>query len=156
MSTAVESPAIGDDARVRPLNLLFVLTDQWRFSAFGHGSDEIVRTPHIDDLAASGVLCTSGYSANPLCTPNRASILTGRYAHQHGLTTNDLMLPPQEVCWPQSFRDSGYATHYIGKWHIDGPEKPGFVPPGWRRRGFDTFEGFNRGHFYHRQSGYTD
>ena len=72
------------------------------------------------------------------------------------MINNNLMLPPDEVCWPEVFQDAGYATHYVGKWHMDGPEKPGFVPPGWRRRGFETFEGFNRGHNYHSEWGFDN
>lgn len=137
-------------------NLLFVLSDQWRFSSFGHSSDEIVRTPHIDRLAAEGVNFERAFAANPVCTPNRSCLLTGRHSHQHGMLTNNLMLPPSEICWPEMFADAGYATHYVGKWHMDGPAKPGFVPPGWRRRGLQTFEGFNRGHVYHKQWGFDN
>ncbi len=142
--------------RPKPTNLLFVLADQWRGSAFGFGSDEVVRTPHLDSLAASGANWRRAYAANPVCTPNRACILTSRYSHQTGMTANDIQLPPDEVCWPQIYRDEGYATMYIGKWHLDGPPKPGFVPPGWRRRGFTEFEGFNRGHIYHKAWGFDD
>ena len=66
---------------------------------------------------------------------------------------NDLQLPPGEVCWPELFQEAGRATHYVGKWRLDGPDKLGFVPFGWRRRGFATFEGFNRGHVYHELGG---
>ncbi|MFG0334243.1 MAG: sulfatase [Maioricimonas sp. JB049] len=146
----------GDDPSGRGPNLLFILADQWRGSALGVGSDEVVRTPHIDRLTEQGTHFPRAYAANPVCTPNRSCLLTGRYSHQTGMITNNLMLPPEEVCWPEVFRDAGYATHYIGKWHMDGNEKPGFVPPGWRRRGFETFEGFNRGHVYHRPWGFDD
>ena len=137
-------------------NLLFVLADQWRASAFGFGSDAAVRTPNIDRLARQGASWQRAYAANPVCTPNRACILTGRYSHQTGMIQNNLQLPPREVCWPQLFREAGYATHYVGKWHLDGPPKPGYVPPGWRRRGFQRFEGFNRGHVYHEPWGFDD
>ncbi len=139
-----------------PPNLLFVLADQWRGSAFGFGSDLVVRTPHFDRLAQQGANWRRAYAANPVCTPNRACILTGRYSHQTGMIRNSLQLPPGEVCWPESLRDAGYSTHYVGKWHLDGPAKPGFVPPGWQRRGFQTFEGFNRGHVYHEPWGFDD
>jgi arylsulfatase A-like enzyme len=129
-------------------NVLFVLADQWRFSAFGHGGDPVVRTPNFDRLAEQGARFTRAYSGNPVCTPNRSCILTGRYAHQHGMIYNNIMLPPRERSIAEVFSEAGYTTHYIGKWHMDGEEKPGFVPPGWRRRGFRTFEGFNRGHYY--------
>lgn len=139
-----------------PPNLLFVLADQWRSSAFGFGSDGVVRTPHFDRLARQGANWSRAYAANPVCSPNRACILTGRFSHQTGMVRNDLQLPPSEVCWPEAFREAGYATHYVGKWHLDGEPKPGFVPAGWRRRGFQTFEGFNRGHVYHSPWGFDD
>ena len=134
-------------ARDRP-NVLFILADQWRWSAFQHAGDPNVRTPNFDRLAAQGALFTRTYAANPVCTPNRSSILTGRFPHQHRMTINSIMLPPSERCLAEPFEQAGYATHYVGKWHMDGPDKPGFVPRGWRRRGFRTFEGFNRGHRY--------
>ncbi|MCA9083925.1 MAG: sulfatase [Planctomycetaceae bacterium] len=137
-------------------NVLFILTDQWRFSAFGHSTDQVVRTPNIDRLGAEGTICTRAYACNPVCTPNRSCLLTGRYSHQTGMIQNNLMLPPSEVCWPQLLASAGYDTHYIGKWHLDGQAKPGYVPPGWRRRGFRTFQGFNRGHIYHKPWGFED
>ena len=136
-------------------NLLFILCDQWRASAVSW-EDEQLRTPNLEALAKDGVVFNRAYAANPVCTPNRSCILTGRHSHQHGMITNSLMLPPAEKCWPEVFKDAGYATHYIGKWHMDGEPKPGFVPPGWRRRGFETFEGFNRGHIYHRHWGFDN
>lgn len=134
-------------AQQRP-NVLFVLADQWRWSAFHHAGDPNVRTPNFDRLAAGGAVFTRAYAANPVCTPNRSCIMTGRFSHQHGMTVNNLMLPPAERSMAEPFEQAGYATHYIGKWHMDGPDRPGFVPRGWRRRGFRTFEGFNRGHWY--------
>ncbi len=135
-------------------NVLFILADQWRFSAFTHAHDPNVRTPNFDRLAQQGMHFARTYAANPVCTPNRSCILTGRYSHQHGMVHNNIMLPPSERPMPQVFLDAGYATHYIGKWHMDGEPKPGFVPPGWRRRGIQTFEGFNRGHYYPKGAQY--
>ncbi|MFQ5730487.1 MAG: sulfatase [Planctomycetaceae bacterium] len=156
MTAAHDAPADSVATDNRPPNLIFVLADQWRFSAFGHGTDEGVRTPHIDALAKSGARFTRAYACNPVCTPNRSVILTGRYTHQTGMIKNNLMIPPSETCMAEVLKKSGYATHYIGKYHLDGPAKPGFVPPGWRRRGFDTFEGFNRGHFYHASKTFSN
>lgn len=155
-TTALAAAAAQSANGAEKPNVLFVLADQWRSTAFGFGSDAIVRTPHIDRLARQGASCTRAYAANPVCTPNRTCILTGRYSHQTGMIKNDIQMPPSERCWPEAFADAGYATHYIGKWHLDGPPKPGFVPPGWRRRGFQTFEGFNRGHVYHETWGFED
>lgn len=156
LASAVAAANHGHGQESQQPNLLFVLADQWRSSAFGFGSDAVVRTPNLDRLARQGANWRRAYAANPVCTPNRACILTGRYSHQTGMIRNDLQLPPSEVCWPRIFRDAGYATQYVGKWHLDGPPKPGYVPPGWRRRGFHRFEGFNRGHVYHEPWGFDD
>ena len=145
--------AAGASANAQP-NVLLVLADQWRFSAFSHETDPLVQTPNMDRLAASGARFLRMHATNPVCTPNRSCILTSRFCHQHTMVHNSIMLPPRERCLAETFVGAGYATHYIGKWHMDGPEKPGFVPPGWRRRGFTTFEGFNRGHYYPRGAQY--
>ncbi len=145
---AAASPLGAAPAPQNRTNVLFILADQWRWSAFAHAGDPNVRTPHFDRLAREGARFARTYAANPVCTPNRSCILTSRYSHQHGMIHNNLMLPPPERCLPRPFADAGYATHYIGKWHMDGEPRPGFVPPGWRRRGIQTFEGFNRGHWY--------
>jgi len=137
----------------KPTNVLFILADQWRFCALGHGPhhDRVVRTPNLDRLAKEGASWTRCYATHPVCTPNRSSIITGRWPWQTGMNSNDLMLPPSERCIGHEFTEAGYACHYIGKWHMDGEGKfngEGYVPPGWRRRGFATFQGFNRGHNY--------
>lgn len=131
-------------------NVLFVLVDQWRFSAFSHGeiNDALVQTPNLDAFAAEGLRWRKAYATQPVCTPERATLMTGRYPHQTGMTHNDLMLPPGNRCLAEIFTEAGYTTHYIGKTHIDGGAKPGFIPHGWRRRGFTTYEGYNRGHDY--------
>jgi arylsulfatase A-like enzyme len=131
-------------------NLLFVLVDQWRFCAFSHGevNDTLVQTPNLDAFASEGLRWRKAYSTQPVCTPERATIMTGRYPHQTGMTHNDLMIPPGNRCLAEVFAEAGYATHYIGKSHFDGSAKPGFIPAGWRRRGFTTYEGYNRGHEY--------
>ena len=67
-----------------PYNLLFVMADQWRFSALGGRPDSPVATPNIDRLAAEGLLCKRAYVANPVCAPSRGSIMTGRFPHEHG------------------------------------------------------------------------
>ncbi len=143
---------------VRQPNVLFVLADQWRDCSFSHGDnrDALVQTPNLDRLTERGVRWSRCYSAHPLCTPNRSAIITGRLPHETGMIHNNLMLPPTERCIAHTFAQAGYRTHYIGKWHMDGEAKPGFVPPGWRRRGFETFEGFNRGHFYYDSPTFTN
>jgi len=139
-------------------NVLFVLVDQWRYCSLSHSNhrDQLVQTPNLDVLAQQGVHWSRCYSAHPLCTPNRAAIITGRFPHETGMIENNLMLPPDERCIADVFGEAGYKTHYIGKWHMDGEAKPGFVPQNWRRRGFQTFVGFNRGHYYYDSPTFTD
>ena len=139
--------------RARP-NLLFLLADQWRRQALSCHDNPVVRTPHLDRLASEGVDFRRCYATNPVCSPARATLQTGRYSHQTGFVTNNLYVD-EEVCLAQCFRDAGYATGYIGKWHLDGSARPGFVPPA-RRLGYDYFAGFNRGHVYHEPVYFSD
>ncbi|VGO18171.1 sulfatase family protein [Pontiella sulfatireligans] len=142
-------------------NVLFVLVDQWRFSAFSHGevNDALVQTPNIDNFVAEGLRWRKAYATSPVCTPERAVLMTGLYPHQTGMTHNDLMIPPGNRCFAEVFQQAGYATHYIGKTHYDGEGRydtvdaegntgwlPGDPSRRWRRRGFTTYQGFNRGH----------
>ena len=134
-------------------NVLFVLVDQWRFCSLSHGAhrDRLVKTPNLDKVAKEGAHWSRCYAAQPVCTPNRSAIMTGRFPHETGMYQNDLMLPPTERCIAHGFTETGYNCHYIGKWHMNGGGKTwpnGFVPKDWHRRGFTTFEGFNRGHNY--------
>lgn len=134
-------------------NVLFILVDQWRHCSLSHGlnHDKLVQTPNLDKVARDGAHWASCYAAHPVCTPNRSTIITGRWPWQTGMNANDLMLPPWERCIADEFTEAGYNCHYIGKWHMNGAGKEypdGYVPQDWHRRGFTTFEGFNRGHVY--------
>jgi arylsulfatase A-like enzyme len=110
-------------------NVLFILCDDIRPWAVGCYGSEHVRTPHIDALAAAGVRFAKGFCTTSLCSPSRASILTGLYAHRHGVRDNFTELPEQLPHWPARLREQGYATAYLGKWHMgennDAP-RPGF------------------------------
>ena len=138
----------------QPPNVLLIMADQWRGSAlnFGPHHDADVQTPHLESLASQGIHFTRCYATDPVCTPNRATLITGRYPSQTLMTKNDIMLPPDIPCVADVFKDAGYRTYYCGKWHMDGSAKPGYVPQSWRRRGYEMFEGFNRGHEYFNTS----
>lgn len=145
--------AIGLRIGQKQYNVLFVLVDQWRFCALSHGlnHDRLVRTPNLDKAAKEGAHWARCYATHPVCTPNRSTIITGRWPWETGMNANDLMLPPSERCIAHEFTDAGYNCHYIGKWHMNGGGKAwpnGYLPKDWHRRGFTTFEGFNRGHNY--------
>jgi len=137
-------------------NILIIYPDQMRADAMSCAGNPVIRTPHIDRLALEGVRFTQAYTAFPLCCPFRASLFTGRYPHASGMRANHYPIPLNQDFLPQILRDHGYQTGYVGKWHLDGGIKHGFVPPGPRRLGFDWFVGFNRGHAYFGSIYYRD
>jgi arylsulfatase A-like enzyme len=120
-------PALAATA-ARP-NVLFILCDDLRPDALGCYGSAQVRTPQIDALAADGVRFANAFCTTSLCSPSRASILTGLYAHRHGVRDNFTELPEQLPHWPGRLKAAGYETAYLGKWHMgennDAP-RPGF------------------------------
>ena len=77
-----------------------------------------LRTPHLDRLAAGGALFRNAFVTTSLCSPSRASILTGLYAHAHGVMDNFTALPPEVMAFPRRLKAAGYTTAFIGKWHM--------------------------------------
>ncbi len=142
-------------AESRKPNILFVLADQWRPQTLPSSGDPDLVAPNLARLAREGVHFNRVYATNPVCTPSRASMLTGRYPHACQMPKNDLQLPLSEICLADRLKSAGYDTGYIGKWHLDGDERPGFVPPE-RRRGFDYWAAFNRGHNYFDSTYFRD
>ena len=130
-------------------NVLIIFTDQWRAQALGCNGDPNARTPNLDRLAGAGANFRRCYATNPVCSPAKAAFQTGRYPHQNGVINNGIYLPETKDSLAHCFSRAGYSTGYIGKWHLDGQSKPGFVKPG-RRQGYKFFEGFNRGHWYYQ------
>ena len=110
-------------------NVLFVLCDDLRSDALGCYGSKHVKTPNIDALARDGVRFANSFCTTSLCSPSRASILTGVFAHRHGVRDNFTELPSTLEHWPGRLQRSGYETAYIGKWHMgetnDAP-RPGF------------------------------
>jgi len=142
----VTMPNENDFARRRP-NVIIIYPDQMRYDAMGCAGNPCIRTPNIDRLAREGVGFSNAHTSFPLCSPFRASLMTGKYAHSHGLCANHYPIKLGQRFLAEIFRDHGYKTGYVGKWHMEGGQKPGYVPPD-RRLGFDWFVGFNRGHSY--------
>lgn len=128
-------------------NILIIYPDQMRYDAMGCAGNPVIKTPQIDRLAREGVHFTEAYTSYPICCPFRASVLTGKYAQGHGMVQNHFPLRGDQTFLAEILRDTGYRTGYVGKWHLEGGPKPGFVPPD-RRFGFEHFVGFNRGHDY--------
>src|SRR5690242_20217548 len=121
-------------SRTRP-NVLFIIADQWREEAFGFAGNRDVKTPNFDRLARESVWFTNAVSTIPVCSPTRATILTGQRALTHGVFMNDVPLSREINTFPQQFADAGYDTAFIGKWHVDGHGRSAYIPPE-RRHGF--------------------
>ena len=114
----------------RKPNLVVILIDDLRFDEFGAGGHPYMKTPNIDRLAAGGALFERAFHTTPICSPNRASIMSGQYASRHGVIDNvarDAMshrLPNYHL----ELQKLGYETAHIGKWHMgnDGKPRPGY------------------------------
>ena len=135
-------------------NILFVYGDQWRAQATGYAGNPDVRTPCLDAFAATAMNCRQATSGTPVCTPARASLLTGMYPHQHGLFLNDAPLNPALPSLGKTFAAAGYRTGWVGKWHVNGHGRYGYIPPE-RRQGFDHFVGLECTHDYHHSRYYA-
>lgn len=151
------APAFARPAQNRPPNILFVMPDQWRGMELGTQPGSQVRTPVLDRLAARGVQFDSAVANTPVCCAARASLLTGRYAHEVGVAVNDLPLPSDAPGIAKILANRGYYTGFIGKWHLEGgPRLPGFVEPGPRRQGFEYWAASICNHDYFRQVYFRD
>lgn len=99
-------------------NFLFIITDQHRADHLGCYGNTIVNTPNIDGIAANGRRFDKFYVANPICMPNRASIMTGRMSSLHGARHNGIPLSRDQTTFVELLRDAGYQTGLIGKSHL--------------------------------------
>lgn len=107
-------------------NFLFILTDQQRWDALGAAGNKHIHTPNLDNIARSGVMFSNSYCAQAVCSPSRASILSGLFPTSHGVTDNVYDVDDvtsssdynMSVTWPVLLQDDGYHTGYIGKWHL--------------------------------------
>jgi arylsulfatase A-like enzyme len=119
----------------RPKNLLLIWTDEQRWDAIGACGSPRLHTPHLDRLAAEGVVFEQAYCTQPVCSPSRASVLTGYYPHAHGVMQNNVPLPAETPTLAELLRPAGYVCGYVGKWHL-GPE---LARTQTERRGFDDY-----------------
>ena len=144
----------GRNAEPRRPNIVFLLADQWRAKAAAYAGDPNVRTPNLDRLAAESIDFRNAVSVCPVCTPYRASLMTGRYPTSTGMFLNDAYLPEGELCLAEILKAAGYATAYIGKWHLDGHGRSAYIPPE-RRQGWDYWKAAECDHNYHRSHYYA-
>lgn len=117
-------------AQTAPRNVVFILTDDHRYDAIGFLKGQPwLETPNMDRLAREGAHFENAFVTTALCSPSRASILTGRYAHEHKIVDNNTPIPPGTRFFPQDLQAAGYKTAFFGKWHMgnegDDPQ-PGF------------------------------
>jgi N-acetylglucosamine-6-sulfatase len=108
----VQPPA--SPAPTRKPNVLFVLLDDLRWDTVGYAGHPYVRTPNIDRIAKEGVNFKNAFSTTSLCSPSRASLLSGLYAHRHGVTNNFTEFPAALASFPRALPRTGYATAYVG------------------------------------------
>ena len=130
-----------------PPNILVVIADQWRAQAFGFAGDPNVKTPNFDALAHESVRCRNAVSGMSVCSPTRASFLTGQRPLTHGVFINDVPLDPNAVTIGKVLRSANYDTGFIGKWHVDGHGRMSFIPKE-RRQGFDYWKALECTHNY--------
>ncbi len=134
-------------------NLLFVFADQWRHNAVGYAGNPEVRTPHLDSLRAESLDLPLAVSGCPVCTPARASLLTGLRPLRHGLFLNDAPLNPDLPSIGKTLTSAGYATGWIGKWHVNAGGRSNYIPPE-RRHGFQHFQALECTHDYNQSRYY--
>jgi N-acetylglucosamine-6-sulfatase len=120
--------AFAGDAPRKP-NVLFILCDDLRWDALSCAGHPHLKTPNIDRLATEGVRFKNTFCTTSLCSPSRASILSGLYAHTHGVVNNFTEFPENLPSFPRRLQEQGWETAYIGKWHMgenNDERRPGF------------------------------
>ncbi|WP_020568227.1 sulfatase-like hydrolase/transferase [Neolewinella persica] len=146
---ACKSPQTSTD---RPPNLVLILVDDLGYGDVGFNGCQDIPTPHIDRLAAAGVIFTNGYVSYPVCGPSRAGLITGRYQDRFGFSRNplfapndpDMGLPVAEETIAEVLHKVGYKSAALGKWHLGAHESQRPLV-----QGFDDFFGFlTGGHRY--------
>jgi N-acetylglucosamine-6-sulfatase len=124
-------------AAPKPRNIVFILSDdhRWDFMSFMREAPKFLETPNLDRLAREGAHLRNAFVSTSLCSPSRASILTGQYMHHHRVVDNQRLEPAGIRFFPEHLRAAGYRTAFLGKWHMgDDSDVP--------RKGFDYWAGF--------------
>jgi len=144
-------------------NLVFIFADQWRAQATGYAGNEQVKTPNLDKLAKESINFSNAVSGCPVCSPYRASLMTGQYWLTHGVFHNDKPLNPDATTIGKTYKRAGYKTGYIGKWHLNGHDRDtslqvgrsAFIPEE-RRQGFGFWRVCECTHNYNRSLYYAE
>lgn len=127
---SISAGIIGYPAENRGVpNVVFVLTDDQRWDFMSCAGHPFLKTPNIDRIAAEGARFANMFVTTSLCSPSRASMLSGMYPHAHGVVNNFTDYPNDLPSFPRQLKAAGYATAYIGKWHMNensDDARPGF------------------------------
>ena len=143
--SVVPTKIVGEE----PRNVVFILSDDHRYDAMSFMGHQFARTPHMDAMAENGVHLKNAFVGTSLCSPSRASILTGLYTFRHLVIDNNRMVPEGTLFFPQYLQEAGYATAFVGKWHMGAAaDSP--------RPGFDHWVSFRgQGHYLPPRPDYT-
>ena len=155
LATAACSVGAQIKSATRQPNVIIVLPDQWRAQALGYAGDPNVKTPNLDRLANESINFTHAVAGMPVCCPTRASLMTGQRPLTTGVFLNDVPLSPQSLTLATSLAATGYDTGYIGKWHLNGGSRTGFVTRD-RRLGFEYWKACECTHDYNRSVYHAD
>jgi len=136
-------------------NVVVVIADQWQVNAFGYAGNKDVKTPNMDRLERESLHFINAVSTLPVCSPTRASFLTGQHALTHGVFLNDVSLNPEANTIAKVMTFAGYTTGFIGKWHVDGHGRSNFIPHE-RRQGFEYWKVLECTHDYNNSPYYAD
>lgn len=129
VQAAVPDLNVGKINGVKPRNVVYILSDDHRYDVMSFMGHPFVKTPNMDFMAKQGVHFKNAFVTTSLCSPSRASVLTGQYMHQHGVVDNNIRSKEESIFFPQYLQKVGYETAFIGKWHMGGSSdapRPGF------------------------------
>ncbi|MDE0858718.1 MAG: sulfatase [Akkermansiaceae bacterium] len=133
----------------KPRNVVFILSDDHRYDAMSFMGHPIAVTPSMDAMAKEGVHLKNAFVTTSLCSPSRASILTGLYTFRHRVIDNQRLVPEGTLFFPQYLQKAGYKTGFIGKWHMGSSKDD-------PRPGFDYWVSFKgQGKYYPPNDNYT-
>ncbi|MEO8399969.1 MAG: sulfatase, partial [Ignavibacteriaceae bacterium] len=122
--------------QIKPRSVIFILSDDHRFDFMSFiGKPKFLQTPNMDRMANEGAHIENAFVTTSLCSPSRASILTGQFSHKHGVVDNDSPIPEHNIFFPEYLQKLGYETGFMGKWHMgQDTDEP--------RKGFDKWVSF--------------